>query len=114
MIKIDYTQVYYLEESEPLSDELTNLLKNKCSYILDDLLNSKYKVSTVKSPFILADNNFDIEEANNTLEEINIKRVTLGSFTGGAIYIIYEKIGDIDNYIIHGNNEEGYNIFNLI
>lgn len=111
MKKFDYSTI---EESDTMSNELESLFQNKCPMILDDIQSGHYKISTVKSPFILADNEFDIAEANNTLEEINVRRIQIGSFTGGAFYIVYEKIGEVDNYIIHGNDEEGYNIFNLI
>ncbi len=68
----------------------------------------------MESPFIIADNTFDLREANNDLHEINVKRVKTVRFTGGSLYIVFEKTGDGDSYIIQGNFEEGFNIFNLI
>ncbi len=35
------------------------------------------------------------------------------SFTGGNMFTEYVKDGE-DAYIVQGNSEEGYNIFNLI
>ncbi len=73
---------------------------------------SVFKIRNVQSPFILADNEFDLSEANNDLYESGVKRTQTVQFTGGSFYIIFEKDSN-DSIIIHGNMEEGYNIFLL-
>lgn len=69
----------------------------------------------VESPFILADNEFDLHESNNKIIEVNVKAIKTVSFTGGNYYQIYEKDDKtLDSYILMGNEEEGYNIFKFI
>lgn len=98
--------------SDKISDDLKALIGES---LVEDLGNSKVKITTVQSPFILADNCFDLRECNNMLEEFGVKRVETVQFTGGSFYIIFEKLSDdSDSYIIHGNDEEGFNIFNLL
>lgn len=109
-MKINYS-TYFEEISDELSDEMIVLLENKDPYLLEELKESKFKIRQVESPFILADNEFDLHEANNTLYEIGVKRTKVVQFTGGAIYIEFVKDGE--GVIIHGNQEEGYNIFIL-
>jgi len=109
-MKINYS-TYFEEISDKLSDEMIDLIENKDPYLLEELEESKFKIRQVESPFILADNEFDLREANNTLYEIGVKRTKVVQFTGGAIYIEFVKDGE--GVIIHGNQEEGYNIFIL-
>lgn len=110
MIKeTDYTEI----TKTKISEELEELIRQEDGDIIDDIIDN-CQVITVSSPFILPDNEFDLREANNDLLEINVKRVKNVSFTGGNFYIEFIKDGDDDCYVIQGNQEQGYNIFNLI
>ena len=93
-----------------MSSKLEDLIKGEDEYLLDKIQN--YKLFNVESPFILADNGFDLSEANNDLLEIGVKRIKTVQFNGGNFYIIFEKTSD-DSYVIQGNSEEGYSIFKL-
>lgn len=106
----------YEQEGDEISTELLELIRNKCGdYIAEKVEESNVKIRTVQTPFILPGNEFDLREANNDTEEINAKAIKCVSFTGGCFYKEYVK-EDVneDSYIINGNDEEGYNIFNLI
>lgn len=114
MEKIDYFGNYtefgpFPEELKPVIENYNN---NSGGYIPEDfLVDNSFKVWNVDSPFILADNDFDIDEINNELIEIGVKKVKVVSFTGGSLYIEYTK--EKEGIIIHGNNGDGYNIFIL-
>lgn len=90
--------------------EIFDIIQKKYPYF-DELEYAKFKLRNVQSPFILADNVFDLREANNDLYEIGVKRTKVVEFTGGSIYMEFLKDGD--GIIVHGNGEEGYNIFIL-
>jgi hypothetical protein len=108
MSKIEYDVI---EGKETISDELKELLGSDISEMLE--YSNNVRIRTVESPFIIANNFFDLREANNTLEEYNVTQVRMVTFTGGSMFTEYEKNGD-DSYIIFGNQIEGFNIFNLI
>lgn len=94
---------------------LKTLIEDEFDYIVEDLEYGEAVVVTkVNTPFILADNSFDLSEANNSREILNVNVIEQGSFTGGSFYDIYEVIDKTKPaVIIHGNTEEGYNIFIL-
>lgn len=108
MSRIEYDVI---EGKDSISNELRKLFGPDMSEELDNA--RRVRIRTVRSPFIIADNFFDISEANNTLEEYNVTQVRMVTFTGGSMFTEYEKNGD-DSYIVYGNREEGFNIFNLI
>jgi hypothetical protein len=115
MIEIDYSP-YDDEVGDVIPQKLFDLIeeyfsRDRDSFNLLKLGQRKFKIRRVESPFILADNMFDLREANNDLYEIGVKRTKVISFTGGSMYIEFVKDGD--GIIIHGNREEGYNIFLL-
>ncbi len=110
MEKINYSP-YFDKTSDTLSNEMIEIINNELPYFMDDLKYSKVKIRQVESPFILADNVFDLSEANNDNYEIGVKRTKTVQFTGGSMYIEYVKDGE--GIVIHGNIEEGYNIFIL-
>ena len=107
--KTDYSEITKTQ----ISKDLEELIRQEDGDIIDDIMDN-CQVITVSSPFILADNDFDLREANNDILEINVKKTKRVSFTGGNFYTEYVKDGDDDCYVIQGNQEEGYNIFNLI
>jgi hypothetical protein len=114
MEKIDYFGNYI--EFGPFPEELKPVIENHNNnsreYIPEDfLVDNFFKVWNVDTPFILADNDFDIDEINNELIEIGVKRAKVVSFTGGSLYIEYTK--EKEGIIIHGNSGDGYNIFIL-
>lgn len=113
MINIEYSP-YPSKRNDKLSEELIEIISQHDGYIVEEL-EGNVSIVTVETPFILADNEFDLREANNDLVEINVTRTKTVSFTGGGYYTIYEKTANTPySYIVHGNSEEGYNIFNLI
>ena len=71
-------------------------------------------VTKVKTPFILPGNYFDLHEANNTVESVNVNITETATFTGGAHYEIYEVL-DLSkpSFVVQGNEEEGFNLFLL-
>ncbi len=116
MEQISYSDYPVKRKHTSIPEEIKNLIIDSNEYSEDDIENIEdcgFDMHEVKSPFILADNEFDLAEANNTLIEINVKKVKTCIFTGGAFYSIYEKTND-DSYLIHGNEEEGFNIFHLV
>jgi hypothetical protein len=64
MSRIEYEVI---EGKETISDELKELLGSDISEMLEYTKN--VRIRTVESPFIIANNFFDLREANNTLEE---------------------------------------------
>ena len=105
MIKIDYDNI---PNGQVIPQDIIDKILSKYSYFDIDYVNCVIHKETF--PFILADNFFDFAEANNDILEIGVKRTKQVSFTGGCMYIEYEKDGK-DSIIVHGNDEEGYNIF---
>lgn len=110
MEKINYSP-YDEESSDKISEDLIEIINKKYKFFMDDHEESDFKIYEVDSPFILADNFFDISDANNDLYEIGVKRTKEVSFTAGAMYIEFVKDGD--GVIIQGNEIEGYNVFIL-
>lgn len=110
MKKIDYSP--YGLNSDDVSQELIELIEAEFGdeLYIDDT--GSIKIRNVESPFIIADNDFDLHEANNNLIEIGVKRNKVVSFSGGAFYIEYIKTDDT-SIVVQGNSEEGYNIFIL-
>lgn len=104
--QIDYST--YEVESDEVSQELMDLIENGLKYEPTGAL----KVRNVESPFILADNYFDLNEANNNIIEIGVERVKTVTFNGGAFYTEYVKVAE-PAVVVQGNSEEGYNIFIL-
>ena len=110
---MDKIAIDYSPYEETLSDIVPeDILKivEKWEIWEDIVDNATVKVHEVKSPFILADNVFDLRECNNDIEEIGVERVREVTFTGGAFLIEFVKTEDI-SFILQGNTEEGYNIF---
>ena len=113
MIKIEYSP-YPHRRTDKLSEEQIEIISKHDSYFIEEM-EDNVSIVNVESPFILADNDFDLHEANNEILEINVVRTKSVSFTGGAYYMVYEKQPNTNHsYVIQGNSEEGYNIFNLI
>lgn len=107
-MKVEYEKI---NGKDNITDELKELFG---PYIEEELEFARaVNIRTVQSPFILPDNYFDLREANNTTECYNVKEIRTVSFTGGSLFTEYEKDGE-NSYIVHGNSEEGYNVFNLI
>lgn len=111
-IEIDYST--YDVESDEVSQELLDLIEKEYGdeLYLEDNYHSGIKVRNVESPFILADNYFDLREANNDIIEIGVEIKKTITFNGGAFYNEYIKVSD-PAIVVHGNGEEGYNIFIL-
>lgn len=110
MIEINYSP-YSEKKGDIIPKDIYDLILKKDTYFGDEINQRKFKIRNVESPFILADNVFDLRESNNDLYEIGVKRTKLVEFTGGAMYIEFVKDGE--GVIVHGNDEEGYNIFIL-
>jgi hypothetical protein len=109
MEKISYTP--YDEVGDEVPQEIKDMILEEDEYFFDSDDN-KFKLRNVEFPFILADNVFDLSEANNDLIEIGVVRDKVVSFTGGNLYIQYSKDPNSNkSLILHGNIEEGYNIF---
>ena len=107
---IDYSP--YELDSDDVSQELLELIESEFGDELEIDDTGSIKIRNVESPFIIADNDFDLHEANNDLIEIGVKRSKVVSFSGGAFYIEYVKVEDTA-VVVQGNREEGYNIFIL-
>jgi len=108
MEKISYDP--YHERGDEVPQEIKDMILEEDEYFFDN--DNKFKLRKVEFPFLLADNEFDFSEANNDLIEIGVVRDKLVGFTGGNFYIQYSKDPNSDkSLILHGNNEEGYNIF---
>lgn len=103
-IEIDYST--YEVEGDEVSQELMELIEAEYG----GELYGDSKLREVESPFILADNDFDLRECNNDLIEIGVERSKVVSFNGGAFYIEYVKSAET-SIVVQGNSEEGYNIF---
>lgn len=110
MEQIDYNIFDKETESDIIPIEIFNIL-NDTSYG-DDIENSIVKVRKVTSPFILADNVFDLRECNNDIYEHGVERTKIVEFTGGSFYAEYVKTEDLA-FILHGSTYEGYNLFIL-
>ena len=109
MIEINYSP-YSEKKGDIIPKDIFDIISKKDPYF-DAIEYDKFKIRNVQSPFILADNVFDLQEANNSCYEIGVKRTKVVEFTGGAMYIEFVKDGE--GIIVHGNDEEGYNIFIL-
>ena len=109
MTQIKYSP-YFDKKGDIIPKGIFDIILKKYPYF-DAIEYAKFKIRNVQSPFILADNVFDLREADNDLYEIGVKRTKSVEFTGGAMYIEFVKDGE--GVIVHGNNEEGYNIFIL-
>jgi hypothetical protein len=107
-IEIDYSP-YEETESDIIPDNIKTIIEEKNWVVLDDYI---VKVRNVKSPFMLADNSFDLRECNNDIYLHGAEKTKEIIFTGGAMLIECEKTEDL-SFILHGNDEEGYNIFIL-
>jgi len=105
-IEIDYST--YEIEGDEVSQEILDLIEEEWG----TELYGDFKLREVESPFIIADNDFDLRECNNELIEIGVERSKVVSFNGGAFYIEYIKTDEIA-IVVQGNSEEGYNIFIL-
>jgi hypothetical protein len=103
-IEIDYST--YEVEGDEVSQELMELIEAEYG----GELYGDSKLREVESPFILADNDFDLRECNNDLIEIGVERSKVVSFNGGSFYIEYVKSAET-SIVVQGNSEEGYNIF---
>ena len=113
MIEINYSP-YSEKKGDIIPKDIYDLILKKDPYfdaIEYAIKYAKFKIRNVQSPFILADNSFDLQEANNKCYEIGVKRTKSVEFTGGAMYIEFAKDGE--GIIVHGNDNEGYNIFIL-
>ena len=104
-MKVNYSN-YYEKKSDVIPQNIIDILNSKKIDYRDF---DKVKIRQVEEPFILADNEFDLREANNDIYQIGVKIVKTVTFTGGCYYAEYVKDGD--GIIIQGNYEEGYNIF---
>jgi len=114
MIKKSYEFDTIKGDWSKVEKSIKDLIESKMGYVVEDMEDSNCQVIHVNTPFILADNGFDLREANNTLEEVNAEITEQVSFTGGGFYNIY-KVKDVSkpSIIVHGNIEEGFNIFIL-
>ncbi len=112
MIEMDYTKIR--GKWDNIDQTLKTIIENKFDYIVEDLECGEVVATKVNTPFILADNEFDLREGNNDRESLNVYITEQGSFTGGGFYDIYEVVDKTKPaLILHGNGEEGYNIFIL-
>jgi hypothetical protein len=109
MTQINYSP-FFDKKGDVIPKEIHELILKKDPYF-DAIKYGKFKIRNVQSPFIIADNGFDLQEANNKCYEIGVKRTKSVEFTGGAMYIEFAKDGE--GIIVHGNDTEGYNIFIL-
>ena len=109
MTEINYSP-FFDKKGDVIPKEIYELILNKDPHF-DAIKYGKFKIRNVQSPFILADNSFDLQEANNKCYEIGVKRTKSVEFTGGAMYTEFAKDGE--GIIVHGNDNEGYNIFIL-
>lgn len=93
-------------------DKLTKELKSLISKLAPNLEveHSKFKIRKSEFPFRISDNKFDLHLGSSKLFEKDVRRKKIYCFTGGSLIIEYEINGD-SPLIIHGNDEEGYNIF---
>lgn len=110
MEKIDYNIFDIETETDVIPTEILEIL-NDTSYG-EDIDGTIVKVRQVQSPFILADNIFDLRECNNDCYEHGVERTKIVEFTGGSFYAEYIKTNDLA-FILHGSSYEGYNIFIL-
>ena len=108
MEQIDYNIFDIETESDAIPAEILEIL-NDTSYG-DEVDCSIVKVREVTSPFILADNVYDLRECNNDMYEHGVERTKIVEFTGGSFYAEYVKTEDLA-FILHGSMEEGYNLF---
>jgi hypothetical protein len=103
LTKIDYSEI----KNEVIPDEIKNSFQD-----VDFSDINKIQMRKVKSPFIIADNYFDLAESNNDMEFHNVFLKEHVSFTGGDMYSIYEKDDPgLPAYILQGNDEQGFNLF---
>ena len=109
MIEVNYDP--YDEKGDKVPQSIKEAILKEDPYF-DEIESGKFKLRNVKSPFILADNAFDLRESNNTMIEIGVDRVKSVQFTGGNYYIEFAKKSE-QAIIVHGNDEEGFNIFIL-
>lgn len=98
-------------------DDLPQEIKDKL-FIMDEYEDWEYieniELINVESEFTMADNYFDLSEANNTVHEYNVKQVKTVTFTGGDYLATYVKEDPSKlAFILQGNDEEGYNVFVL-
>lgn len=110
MKNINYSP-YFEKKSDDIPDEIIKVIEKKYPYLMEEFEHLKVKIRQVESPFILADNIFDLREANNDIYEIGVKKIKEVQFTGGSRYTEFVKDGE--GIIVHGNLEEGYNFFIL-
>ena len=79
-----------------------------------DLDPDKVWVVDVKTPFILAENEFDLNECSNTNEFIQCQSASGATFLGGCSYsIVLLAPGFYSGFIIQTNLEEGCVVFAL-
>lgn len=107
MIERDYSEIN--GKYNELPSDIRLIIESNMSHLTEELEYSNVQLRKIKSPFIMADNDFDLRECNNTFGKYNVDKVEQGSFTGGGIYIIYTTTST--GIIVQGNGEEGYNVF---
>jgi hypothetical protein len=97
-----------------LPTDVKEILEKEFASIIDEIEYGNCEVRFVKSPFSIGDNTFDLSEANNTMEVINAVQTQSTCFTGGSCIMVYEVVDKSKpSIILHGNDEEGFNIFML-
>jgi hypothetical protein len=106
-MEIDYSE----PEMVQIPQNILDLLLVKDPY----LDTTEAQIINVESPFIIANNYFDLRESNNDMILIGVNCVKTVTFTGGSFYTIYEKDESSEvSCIFQGNEIEGYNLFMLI
>jgi hypothetical protein len=111
MHEINYSP-YDAVSSDEIPKHILDLIEHNYPNLFDYLENSTVLIHNVESPFILAENEFDLCEANNQIYACGVDKIKTVSFTGGNFYMEYKKVDDLA-FIIQGNEEEGFNIFIL-
>jgi len=120
-VKFDFSRIPKKcpEILENIKNIIITTIEEYSEYPLDEEewenIFSRAVIRKAKAYMIIANNNFDLNEANNYIYTANVKILQEVCFTGGSYFTSYE-IEDTTkpSYIIQGNLEEGYNIFELI
>ena len=112
---VEYSSVIDSIAIDDIEQEIIDLIKYNDISFYDNIINSKVRLFNVESPFILADNYFDLNDDNNEQLLINTISTKTVIFTGGCQYDIIVKVNSSNlSFVVQGTVEEGYNIFIII
>jgi hypothetical protein len=105
---VDYARSASRRLTEEESNVLAAVLKQA------NLEPNEVGVMDVTAPFLLAGNDFDLSESNNTNEFVQCEAAECHSFLGGCCYsVIRLQEGFRKGYILHTNLEGGNLVFVL-